>query len=60
MKKQQHLVLDDDSNIIWSGWDAPTKAVINLLTTMLPNANLSIYAVDHVVLMAFKPSPCPS
>lgn len=60
MKIKQHLVLDDDSNIIWSGWDAPTKAVMKLLTTMLPEANFSTYAVDHVVFMEFKPSPCPS
>ncbi len=60
MKKRQHLVLDDDSNIIWSGWTAPTKAIMKLLTTMMPEANFSTYAVDHVVFIDFKPSPFPT
>lgn len=58
MRKQQHIVLDDDSNIVWSGWTAPTKAIMNLLSTMLPGATFSTYAVDHVVVMDFKPKPC--
>lgn len=60
MKKQQHIVLDEHSNIVWSGWTAPTKTIMKLLSTMLPETNFSTYAVDHVVFVDFKPSPCPT
>lgn len=55
MRKQQHIVLDDDSNIVWSGWTAPTKAIMKVLTTMLPEATFSTYTVDHVVFVDCKP-----
>lgn len=49
MRKQQYLVLDEDSNIIWSGLRAPTDAIMRGLKTMLPEASFSTFAVHHVV-----------
>lgn len=47
--REQHLVLDEDANIVWSGRQAPTEAVMKILRTLLPDAVFETYAVHHVV-----------
>ena len=55
MREQQHVILDESSNIVWSGLTPPTKAVLKVLRTMLPETTFSTYVVDHVVFVDCKP-----
>lgn len=55
MSQQQYVILDESCNIVWSGFMAPTKAVMKALRTMLPEATFSTYVVDHIVFVDCKP-----
>lgn len=45
----QYLVLDDKANIVWTGLQAPSEVVMNVLRTLLPGVVFSTYAVHHVL-----------
>lgn len=55
--REQHLVLDEDSNIVWTGRQAPTEVVMNILRTLLPDAVFETYAVHHIVTVSLPILP---
>jgi len=55
--REQYLVLDDDSNIVWTGLHEPTDMVMNVLKTLLPGMVFSTYAVHHVLSLTLPVPP---
>lgn len=55
--REQYLVLDDDSNIVWTGLHEPTDMVMNVLKTLLPGMVFSTYAVHHVLSLTLPAPP---
>jgi hypothetical protein len=55
--REQYLVLDGDSNIVWTGLQEPTEVVMNVLKTLLPGMVFSTYAVHHVLSLTLPVTP---
>jgi hypothetical protein len=55
--REQYLVLDDDSNIVWTGLHEPTEVVMNVLKTLLPGMVFTTYAVHHVLSLTLPVTP---
>jgi hypothetical protein len=54
---EKYLVLDEGSNIVWTGLDAPTDAVLSVLGALLPGAAFTTHAVHHVLAVTFPLQP---
>jgi len=55
--REQYLVLDDDSNIVWTGLCEPTDTIMTVLHTLLPGAAFTTHAVHHVLALTLPVTP---